>query len=300
MAGEAADAGMPSSASEAGFSVEGSVVSRMSGASARTVGTCVGPTRSPADSKRRLADGESLDITRILNGYSPGREINAAQERANGMKDGSIEQSELQAKIDCAAAAVSWHYSVILSTPAAKLIDSWRILAKEDHALPAAHMWLFTRKMAEEFAESKRLDQWKNSIWPLQEEGASQEAGLWDVVAPCFRHCGIPTDTDSEKSTQDLRNTFKQNWEDSILSNCLAVMMPGVDTAEGRKNILQYCEAFLETVTEEGIKDLPKYLLPTAEVMVGTTSRAEIGQRIKHVEQESGQGVRRGVLEVRV
>ena len=35
------------------------VSNQVSGAFARTVGTCVGPTRSPADSKRRLADGGS-------------------------------------------------------------------------------------------------------------------------------------------------------------------------------------------------------------------------------------------------
>eukprot|EP00972_Heterocapsa_arctica_P031826 4690274-Heterocapsa_arctica.AAC.1 len=67
------------------------------------------------------------------------------------------EALELEAVIACAKAATTWHVTGLLKQPSAELLRDWHILNDEDYVFSNEQMWLYTRKVAEEYAEKGKF-----------------------------------------------------------------------------------------------------------------------------------------------
>jgi hypothetical protein len=187
-----------------------------------------------------------LSVEKVLSGYSPGRELIAAEsllKKYDGKKM-VAEALELEVVIICAKAATTWHATGLLKKPSAELLRDWHILNDEDHRLSNEQMWLYTRKVAEEYAEQGKFTELAECMWPLRPvAGADHEA--WRADEPCFQ-AAVPSDTDA--ADLGLRAGI---WVDGIISNLTLRLASEAESSHGLQKFVEYCTTVLARIESE-------------------------------------------------
>lgn len=189
----------------------------------------IGSMCSPASGVKARPVGDSIDIMKILLGYSPGRDVLAAEERVQTLT-GELEKEELLEKIRCAKAAASWHLTLISQSSSADLQNTWRLLDDNDYTLPATHCWQFTRKVAEELAEESNFEDWASSVWPLD-----RSSDTWSAMRPAFKDIDLP-----RSFIMPLTNSAKLKIKDRATRVLFIGAIPGTPSRSNADYPMQY------------------------------------------------------------